>query len=54
MLLSAIGISITMLTLLMAHPQNTISHIISFSVANMFFPPFMSVKVKGKIVPVLN
>jgi hypothetical protein len=37
MLFSAIGISITMLTLLVANPQNTISQIISFSVGNMSF-----------------
>jgi hypothetical protein len=35
MLFSAIGISITMLTLLVVNPQNTISQIINFSVGNM-------------------
>jgi hypothetical protein len=36
-LFSAIGISITMLTLLVANPQNTVSQIISFSVGSVFF-----------------
>jgi hypothetical protein len=37
MLFSVIGIFITLLALLMAIPQNTISQIISFSVGNVFF-----------------
>jgi hypothetical protein len=37
MLFSAIGISVTMLTLLVGNSQNTVSQIISFSVGNMFF-----------------
>jgi hypothetical protein len=37
MLFSTIGISITMLTLLVANPQNRISQIISFSVGNTYF-----------------
>jgi hypothetical protein len=36
-LFSAIGISITMLTLPVANPQNTISQIISFFIGNLFF-----------------
>jgi hypothetical protein len=43
MLFSAIGISIVMLTPLVANPQNTVSQIINFSVGNMSFFPFMSV-----------
>jgi hypothetical protein len=41
MLFSEIGISVTMLTLLVANQQNIISQIISFSVGNMSFLPFM-------------
>jgi hypothetical protein len=37
MLFSAIRTSITMLTLLVANPQKTVSQIISFSVSNMSF-----------------
>jgi hypothetical protein len=51
MLFSAIGISIMMLTFLVANPQNTISQIISFSAGNVFFSFKL---VKGKVVPVLN
>jgi hypothetical protein len=37
MLFSAISISVTMLTFLVANPQSNISQIISFSVGNMSF-----------------
>jgi hypothetical protein len=43
MLFSATGISITMLTLLVASPQNTVSQSIHFSLGNMYFFPFMFV-----------
>jgi hypothetical protein len=41
MLFFATGISITMLTRLVANQQNKVSQIISFSVGRMSFFPFM-------------
>jgi hypothetical protein len=51
MLFSAIGISITMLTLLVANSQNTISQIISFSVGSM---SLFSIYVGGILICFYN
>jgi hypothetical protein len=44
---SAVGISITMLTLLVANPQNTVSQIIGFSFGNMSFFIYTVLAVPG-------